>query len=145
MKRNWEKRAFVAAVLWWALIFTACDPDDSGDTGTPPEITDVFIAKSEADCLKEREATSFSAGDEVWVGIVVTDPDQDVSSATLTVKKTGSKNETKTFAASDMPFPNSVYAAPGGTFPSGASPAWSVTVYVRDRGGNKSNVMTYSW
>jgi hypothetical protein len=136
--------AVISTVLLLGVFFTACDNDNSVDSGTAPIILDIFTSTSQSNCLNEIEASTFSVGDNVWVGLVVTDPDEDVVSATFTFGKSGGQSETLTFGAEPMQGPTVVYAANGGYWESGDEGTWKVAAYVTDRSRNKSNTMEHS-
>jgi hypothetical protein len=136
------KIAAIGMVLLLGMVFTACD--DVANSGTAPVILSIFTSTSEYNCLHEVKTTTFTVGQDVWIGIVVTDPDKDVVSVTFTFGKVGTKSTTLSFSASAMVDETVVYAAPGGHWESGDQGTWEVVTYVRDRAGNRSNPMQHS-
>jgi hypothetical protein len=83
MKR---KLGYFGVILLAGLIFAACDNSTgSSGSGTAPVIDKVFASASQSACFNGIEKTTFFAGDTVWVGVVVTDPDKDVVSLSFTL------------------------------------------------------------
>jgi hypothetical protein len=132
-----------ALVLGLGMFFTACD-NSMNSSGTAPVIEEVFTSESEDNCFDEIKKSVFIVGADVWVGVVVTDPDKDVVSATFTFGKVGGSTKTETFGAEAMEGTTVIYAAPGGYFEPGDQGQWRVTVYVTDNSGHKSNSMSHT-
>jgi hypothetical protein len=134
----------IGMVLLLSMFFGACDNGNSANSGTAPVISEIFTSTSQSNCLNEVKASIFTVGNNVWVGIVVTDPDKDVVSATFTFGKSGGQNETVTFGAEPMQGQTVVYAANGGYWESGDQGTWRVAAYVTDSSGHKSNTAEHS-
>jgi ABC-type oligopeptide transport system substrate-binding subunit len=149
MKEIVMKKAglIIVTVLLLSVVFAACDNDNlasSAGSGTAPVISAIFTSTSENNCLNEVKTNVFNVGNNVWVGIVVTDPDKDVVSATFIFGKAGGQSETETFNASAMQGETVVYAANGGYWEDGDQGTWRVAAYVTDSAGHKSNTAEHS-
>jgi hypothetical protein len=138
-------KLFVAGtVLLLGVVFTACDNGNSANSGTAPVISEIFTSTSQSNCFNEIKTSVFNVGNYVWVGIVVTDPDKDVVSATFTFGKAGGQSETVSFDAEPMEGQTVVYAADGGYWESGDQGTWKVAAYVTDSAGHRSNTVEHS-
>jgi hypothetical protein len=141
---KYGKTWVIVTVLLLGAGFMACDNGNSANSGTAPVISEIFTSTSEYNCLNEIKTNVFNVGSSVWVGLVVTDPDKDVVSATFTFGKTGGQSETETFGTESMESQTVVYAAPGGYWENGDQGTWKVAAYVTDSAGHKSNTVEHS-
>lgn len=141
---KYGKILVVGAVMLLGAFFTACDNGNSANSGTAPIISEIFTSTSESNCFNEVKTSTFNVGNSVWVGLVVTDPDRDVVSATFTFGKVGGQGETVSFGTESMEGPTVIYAANGGYWESGDQGTWRVTAYVTDSTGHNSNTVEHS-
>jgi hypothetical protein len=140
---KYGKSAVIGTVLALVMVFAACDNNTgSSASGTAPIIEDVFASTSQANCFKEAKTSVFGIGDNIWIGILVTDPDKDVVSATFTFGKVNGQSQTATLNAEPMEGTTVIYAVDGGDFEPGDQGIWGASVYVTDSSGHKSNSMS---
>jgi len=140
-KKN-EKTSFglVLGILIAGFLLIGCDLDPKG---TAPLIIAFFSAGSQMDCENKIEKTSFKIGDQLWIGYVITDEDKDVVSVTISVSKAGQGQIpiTNTGPVSSTPLITTLFYTPLGIFTAGDQGTYSITVYVTDSKGNKSNIV----
>jgi hypothetical protein len=134
----------IGAVLLLGVFFAACDNGNTANSGTAPVISEIFTSTSQSNCFNEIKTSTFNVGNYVWVGLIVTDPDKDVVSATFTFGKVGGQSETVNFGTESMEGQTVVYAANGGYWENGDQGTWRVTAYVTDSFGHKSNIVEHS-
>jgi hypothetical protein len=134
----------IVTVLLLGVVFAACENGNSANAGTAPVISAIFTSTSQSNCSKEIKTTEFNVGDNVWIGLIVTDPDKDVASATFTFGKAGGQSDTVSLDAEAMKGQTVIYAANGGYWENGDQGTWRVSAYVTDSAGHTSNTVEHS-
>jgi len=131
-------------LLWGILIASflliGCETEPKEDNGTAPVINFCLTAGSLENLQSGIEKTSFRIGDQIWFGCDTIDPDKDVVSMTISMGKVGQTLETNSIPCSSMPYVNTLFYT--AFIPqAGDQGTWSITAYVTDSKGNKSNTV----
>jgi len=126
-------------ILTFTFLLFSCKEDEINDNGFSPIISDPLISISYERLLEQMKITTFYLGDDVWFAFKATDNDMDIDHAILT--QTSSK---MTIGPDKMQLPKQTN---GTVYYFGKIKAeylgdWSVSLYVVDSKGNKSNLLT---
>jgi hypothetical protein len=130
----------VWSILIVGFVFISCDLDLKDYKGTAPIINHCLTSGSLGNLQSGIEKTSFRIiEDQIWFGCDTADPDKDVVSMTISMGKIGQIPNTNTIPCSSTYVNTLFYTA---FFPqAGDQGTWSISAYVTDSKGNKSNTV----
>jgi hypothetical protein len=134
-----SKFIFLAlAMLIVGILTIGCENEP--DNGTAPKINFCLTSGTLGNLQAGIEKTSFRIGDYIWFGCDTTDPDKDVVSMTISMGKIGQTPTTNTIPCSTMPYTNTLFYT-AFVPEAGDQGNWSISAFVTDSKGNKSNTV----